>query len=604
MTEQFSAVDKWRRIFPTAKPCIAEYFIDGEEYFGELVSSIEATKSSKNYICILGWMLDLDFKFQLLGRGLVSFGEVLKAAANRGVKIYVLVWDNVLYYDSIKILRNHSLGKHSNVSIHICHNKFSSRDSSKFVLGVRNLLRKYLDSKTDLFQLLSTSNVTKLANRFLIDLDTYIQWVNNSGYSVASHHEKVIIIKNGNVLTGYCGGFDLNENRITTPNSPIKLHDVACKVVGDAATELLKRFERRWNDCDNTSVLSLVSDHLVTIFPAVQTPVVLPHLATRVGTYNSPVRVSKDSSERSLRDAYFKIIDSANNFIYIEGQYVTNLDVAVRINKRLRLGHLKLVLIATQENSEALNDTFMPHKIRTSFIETLTRGLSAKQKEKVLYTVIDKSIKVSPPFHFSQHSKVLIVDDEIALVGSANVNQRSFTLDSESSLVVIDPILVKKLRVDLWMHTILHKHNRSQLRIIFHKDFMALAMIIRVKRGMSYLKLYQSPDVQDLNISLAQDNKLIFGGFNASTFGRDLIYIMIENGLIPAIKDKSLYTSPFKSNPLAHSNLRQRAPRLSRSELLSEFIVINILVRPSKRPDYFEEIMDFVVDIALDPHVS
>jgi hypothetical protein len=36
------------------------------------------------------------------------------------------------------------------------------------------------------------------------------------------------------------------------------------------------------------------------------------------------------------------------------------------------------------------------------------------------------------------HAKTLIVDDEIAIIGSANLNQRSFTYDSETSVVVFN----------------------------------------------------------------------------------------------------------------------------------------------------------------------
>lgn len=52
------------------------------------------------------------------------------------------------------------------------------------------------------------------------------------------------------------------------------------------------------------------------------------------------------------------------------------------------------------------------------------------------------------------HSKLLIIDDAYASLGSANVNTRSMEVDSELNVCVEDPAVVKPLRKHLWgMHT-------------------------------------------------------------------------------------------------------------------------------------------------------
>ena len=50
------------------------------------------------------------------------------------------------------------------------------------------------------------------------------------------------------------------------------------------------------------------------------------------------------------------------------------------------------------------------------------------------------------------HSKLMLVDDEFALVGSANIGLRSMTHDSEGSFGVVDAEdkLVRQLRIDIW----------------------------------------------------------------------------------------------------------------------------------------------------------
>ena len=48
---------------------------------------------------------------------------------------------------------------------------------------------------------------------------------------------------------------------------------------------------------------------------------------------------------------------------------------------------------------------------------------------------------------------MMVVDDEYAIIGSANLGRRSLTHDSEAIAGIYDPSpdsLVKRLRVDLW----------------------------------------------------------------------------------------------------------------------------------------------------------
>ena len=48
------------------------------------------------------------------------------------------------------------------------------------------------------------------------------------------------------------------------------------------------------------------------------------------------------------------------------------------------------------------------------------------------------------------HSKVMIVDDECAIIGSANANPRSFRLDSEANLAWQQRSSVRAFRLELW----------------------------------------------------------------------------------------------------------------------------------------------------------
>jgi hypothetical protein len=69
--------------------------------------------------------------------------------------------------------------------------------------------------------------------------------------------------------------------------------------------------------------------------------------ARTVGTYNSPNGKDKD---RSLKEAYLKIIDNAETYIYIEDQYLVNLDVAHILNKKIKEPGFQRLIFAIQDS--------------------------------------------------------------------------------------------------------------------------------------------------------------------------------------------------------------------------------------------------------------
>ena len=83
--------------------------------------------------------------------------------------------------------------------------------------------------------------------------------------------------------------------------------------------------------------------------------------------------------------------------------------------------------------------------------------MNQQVKDKVALVLIDRVNAPKENYHPAMHSKIIIADDEIAIIGSANVNQRSFTLDSETSIVIFDDngslfkdSLARKLRLEIW----------------------------------------------------------------------------------------------------------------------------------------------------------
>ncbi len=297
------AKTNWLSLFPAAEQCSFEYFIDGEAYFSELIMAFNSARGPNHYIYILGWMLNLDFRFSIPGLpGYQTFAKSLYAAAKRKVEIRVLIWDNILYPGSTKIFRDgkHFLQQHGNVKIYTVHNNYSPKRT-------KILVKSVFDFAKDFTKGFTTSKFI-LKKWKGVEIQSYLEWVKNSNFSVAAHHEKIVVVNGSDGLVGYCGGFDINSNRIGTSGEPIKLHDVACKVNKEPANKLLEQFLQRWRDCpekDNQMLRGKPVPNRV-VRPEQKRPTANTKKTTtrvqKVGTYNSTGK-----PDRSLSLAYFKV---------------------------------------------------------------------------------------------------------------------------------------------------------------------------------------------------------------------------------------------------------------------------------------------------------
>lgn len=412
--------DKWSRLFPDATQNLVEYLIDGRATFSSYAKAIETAKRPGHYIYILGWMLDT----KLALNGNQNLLQFLAAAAKRGVEIRVLIWNNPLYADKNRESVE-ALSKIGNTKIFIDDYTYTPPNTVKAIAGVQNLLT-FLINKFAPFLLNPAARIKEQYNvapqEVLYQLLYYMNTRN-----VGAHHEKILIVNGENGLISYCGGIDLNKNRISS------YHDTACKVIGPEAHRVLSKFIKRWNNHGKAKSHPITgSKHAQSVKLG---PIVGQILSAKVvGTYNSPDGKGRD---RSLKEAYLKAISNANSYIYIEDQYLVNLDVAKELNKKIKENSFKKLIIVIQDSRET-TDIMIPDRKRGEFFYAAIDGATAEQKKKLSLLMVYDDVAKANNRHPGLHSKTLIVDDELAIIGSANVNQRSFTLDSETSLVIFD----------------------------------------------------------------------------------------------------------------------------------------------------------------------
>jgi uncharacterized membrane protein YdjX (TVP38/TMEM64 family) len=134
---------------------------------------------------------------------------------------------------------------------------------------------------------------------------------------------------------------------------------------------------------------------------------------------------------RECETLYFDQIAQAKRTIYVESQYFTNAALADALGDRLRERNGPEVIVV----SPAECDGWLERSTMGSFRHEVFRRLIAADQHKRLRLVCPTASKTQnvPVF---VHSKVMIVDDTIVRIGSANFSRRSMGVDTECDVAV------------------------------------------------------------------------------------------------------------------------------------------------------------------------
>jgi len=251
--------------------------------------------------------------------------------------------------------------------------------------------------------------------------------------------------------------------------------DICVTVWGAAAEDCAFNFVERWNFArDNAPLLDeAFSDGKVDGTTKIQpftpaekaTPVPRPaeaHGTMRAQIVRSagPWSAGLDAPERSHYHAWIHAIASAHYYIYIEQQYFISDNVDSAVLNQVSSAIMQRVEAALAEKRKFRIFVVIPMKVTADAVSHFTRR-SLLQGESSLTALLEKLLKgtgkdpseylsvcrlhqaaKSPAGEWKEattfvHTKALIVDDRVAVIGSANINDRSFAGDRDSELGVI-----------------------------------------------------------------------------------------------------------------------------------------------------------------------
>jgi hypothetical protein len=264
-----------------------------------------------------------------------------------------------------------------------------------------------------------------------------------------SHHQKIAVI-DGEVL--YVGGLDLNERRRDSIDHDQPAHetwsDVQLILRGPEAVDARK--------------------HLETFVAVTNRQLKLPDLPSLKRTISVPRKVSfpflsPRTLLREIEQAHLDAFAAARHLIYIETQFLRSgiiakaMAEAARVNPKLRAVVVMPTLpeVVAFENSEGIDARYglalereAVNMLTGSFEDRITIAtpvrpvMAARDAKSVL--------SGSPIIHV--HNKVLIRDDDYALIGSANLNGRSMRWDTEVAVEISEPGRVALTRQKLLGH--------------------------------------------------------------------------------------------------------------------------------------------------------
>src|SRR5262249_39784571 len=157
---------------------------------------------------------------------------------------------------------------------------------------------------------------------------------------------------------------------------------------------------------------------------------------------SSDATLSAFSTNRDdIRIAYRNIINCASSFLYLENQYFRDLALADEIAARGRavsgLRAIFVVLADAAADDGANPLTSHGAHLQHEFFQRVTAAMGSRA---AVYTM----------FHRSVHSKLILGDDRLMSIGSANANVRSFELDSELNLTIDEREWTRAARLRLW----------------------------------------------------------------------------------------------------------------------------------------------------------
>lgn len=370
------------RVEPSSRAAV---LIDGACFFAAVRAAFLAARRS---IFVVGW--DIDSRTELVGTerpgdGLpTAFGPFVAALAARtpGLRVHLLLWDySLVYARERELLPRLSLDWEMPPQVRFC-------------------------------------------------LDSTVSFG-------SSQHQKLVIVDD---TLAFSGGLDLTIRRWDTSRHETfeagrvdpggkrykPFHDVQMMVDGGAAQALALLARQRW-----CHALAEGEPRLQPEGDPWPKDVAPDFTTVEVGIARTQPRFTNETEANEVERLFLDSIARAERTIYIENQFTTSTRIARQLARRLRANpRLEVVIVAPHAHESFLESRTMRNgRIRFWRIVQSAGGSRVR-------LVSPEVAKNGSSADVMVHSKVMVIDEELLRIGSANLDNRSMGADTECDLAI------------------------------------------------------------------------------------------------------------------------------------------------------------------------
>jgi phosphatidylserine/phosphatidylglycerophosphate/cardiolipin synthase-like enzyme len=439
-------------------------FIGGDTALPQMLRSIQRASAagSTGYIYLANWHCNVDLPLTLSGVA-TTLGDELAQAIRNGCQVRALLWSGLAGLQlSAPIVGplEAMLG-----SLFHAQAKMNQRAQS-FLTSFAGDIRVALDDKT-------------------------LPW--------GSAHQKVLIVFDGQTVEAWVGGIEWNSDRLGPNSNGRPLFDTAVRLEGPGGFEVLQSWLDRW--AATTGESGLRGESTST--------------ASAVGTVSAQVTHTYGPGcpfvprITTAADAITNALSQARSFFYMEDQYFCgNARLQKAILSALRNGTTGVLVITNDE----LDDQPDGIRQRQPFLQLLQ---SQSQGRLHIYERLgDKNGTLAPDGSRAYvHSKLLIVDDDVCLIGSVNSNHRGWSHDTEIMVTLQDSQgpggtgagqrgFARELRCRLWGQHLALSPDQLGDPTQDIQTFISRAGAVQAGTALSLLRVYDANASRPLAIGI------------------------------------------------------------------------------------------------------
>ena len=280
------------------------------------------------------------------------------------------------------------------------------------------------------------------------------------------HHQKSYVI-DGEIA--FVGGINITREALSSAAHDAEgFHDVFAEIRGPAVEDVERNFVERWNQ-------ATVTNERGHAFPSLEEAGALDEeaIAPRPPAGNVRIQILRSvrhslyrgirgwteakfdlwNGEQAIRCAVLECIGAAREHLYVENQFLMDPDTIDALAAAAARGVEVIAVLPRDPDPNLLLYPEEPMRQTRAALSRLGRHANVG-----LFGLVHDGETGRPIY---VHAKLLVADDEVVLLGSANFWPPSYSRDSELNVLLWDRTIAADLRARLWSEHLLGYEARD-----------------------------------------------------------------------------------------------------------------------------------------------